>query len=159
MNPPSCKSLKGRELITANQRKTEVTSAVKNYQKSLWSQHLLKVGSSDHLHPGKKIATLRCSGFPQDHYLRIKETDLIIVSLHFSIIESVILRASPHIFTRPPCSVRGLMAHIYLLELVMWFSFHIQSKNNFDLSIEISQNTYLSDCGYDLLGFWKRRLT
>ena len=50
-----------------------MTSAVKNYQKSLRSQHLLKVGSSDHLDPGKKVSTLRYSEF--------KEMDLIIVSL------------------------------------------------------------------------------
>ena len=43
------------ELITANQRKTEVTSMVKNYRKSLRSQHLLKVGSRDHPDPGKKL--------------------------------------------------------------------------------------------------------
>ena len=64
--PPFCKFMKGRELITANKRKTEVTSAVKNYQKGLRSQHLLKVDSRDHLETGKKVATLRCSEFPQE---------------------------------------------------------------------------------------------
>ena len=55
--PPFCEFMKSRELITANQRKTEVTSAVKNYQNSLWSQHLLKVGSRDHPETEKKVAT------------------------------------------------------------------------------------------------------
>ena len=76
---------------------SKVMSTVKNYQKSLRSQHLLKIGTSDHLDPGKKVATLRCSEFTQDHHLRIKKKDLIIVWLHCSISESIILRASPHL--------------------------------------------------------------
>ena len=68
-DPPFCKFIKSRELITANQRKAEMTSAVKNYQKALLPQHLLKVGSRDHLETEKIVATLRYSQFPQDRHL------------------------------------------------------------------------------------------
>ena len=37
VNPPFCKFLKGRELISANQKKAEVTNAVKNYHTPLRS--------------------------------------------------------------------------------------------------------------------------
>ena len=40
--PPSTEYMESGEFITANQRKTEVTSTVKNYRKSLRSQHLLR---------------------------------------------------------------------------------------------------------------------
>ena len=49
-----------------------MTSAVKNHQKSLRSQHLLEVGSSDHVDPEKEIATSGCSKFPEDHNFVIK---------------------------------------------------------------------------------------
>ena len=35
----------------------------------------------------------------------------MIVSLHYSISESIVLRASLSLFTRPPCLGRGLLAH------------------------------------------------
>ena len=60
---------------------------------------------------GKKVATYGCSEFPQDHNFPIKEIDLIIVSLHCSISESIILRASPLLFTRGPCTDKDSLAH------------------------------------------------
>ena len=53
--PPSSESMESGELITANQRKTKVTSTVKNYRKLLRSQHLPKVGARVHPDPGKKL--------------------------------------------------------------------------------------------------------
>ena len=64
--PSSSKFMKSGELINANQRKTEVTSAVKNYQKSLRSQLLQEVGSRGHLGTWEAVATLSCSEFPQE---------------------------------------------------------------------------------------------
>ena len=59
---PSRKFMKSGELKTANQRKTKVASAVKNYQKSLRSQLLQEVGSRGHLGTLEAVATLTLIG-------------------------------------------------------------------------------------------------
>ena len=45
---------------------------VPNLEKSVWSQHLLKLGSCDHTDSGEKVANFGCTEFSQDQNFPIE---------------------------------------------------------------------------------------
>ena len=64
---------------------------------------------------GKIVATSTCSEFVRIINFSNQGDRLDNFSLHCSFSESIILRASPHLLTRPPYLARGLLAHVVAL--------------------------------------------